>query len=116
MHSFCSDGFWSPTEVVLMAKKAGLKQISITDHNTISGLPEAALQAKVAGIDFVDGVEINAQTNFNNEIFQNHILAYRFEKKKIMPLLRNLIYVNNKLFKKTIKKKGSCIFQLLFFQ
>ena len=35
MHSYYSDGSFSPCEVVELAKQKGLGFISITDHNTI---------------------------------------------------------------------------------
>ncbi len=35
-HSTCSDGTYNPIQLLEMAKLAGLKGISITDHDTIS--------------------------------------------------------------------------------
>ena len=37
VHTFYSDGVLSPTEVVKVAKKAGLSGIAICDHNTCKG-------------------------------------------------------------------------------
>lgn len=41
VHSNASDGTLSPTEVVQLAIKTGLRAIALTDHDTISGLKEA---------------------------------------------------------------------------
>ena len=37
-HSNFSDGTFSPTELVLAAKKANLSALALTDHNTTDGL------------------------------------------------------------------------------
>lgn len=102
MHSSSSDGFWSPSEVVLRAKNAGLKQVSITDHNTISGLDEAREKAKEVGIELINGAEINSQTVYKGEIFQNHILAYNFNEKRFAVVVKKIIESNNLLFKEMI--------------
>ncbi len=41
LHTYHSDGRWSPTEVVENAVKVKLKHIAITDHDTVSGIEEA---------------------------------------------------------------------------
>ncbi len=102
IHSNSSDGFWTPSEVILQAKKKGLKQISITDHNTVSGLNEAETQAKISNIDLVCGVEINAASYYKNEFFQNHILAYNFNKNKLQKFLKKVVRVHNVLFEELI--------------
>lgn len=102
IHSNCSDGFWPPKEVVLQAKLRGLKQIALTDHNTIRGLNEAEEEARHAGITFVNGVEINAACHYEGEFFQNHILAYNFDKEKLGIILPGIIEMHNDLFEEII--------------
>ena len=41
VHSNASDGTCTPTEVVGLAARAGLKAIALTDHDTTAGIPEA---------------------------------------------------------------------------
>lgn len=60
-HSTASDGEKTPSELVLAAKEAGLSVLALTDHDTVGGLEEAASCAKMAGIIFVPGIEINVQ-------------------------------------------------------
>ena len=60
-HSTASDGEYSPSELVLAAKEAGLEALALTDHDSVDGLEEAAQAAKKAGIAFVPGIEINVQ-------------------------------------------------------
>lgn len=62
-HTNHSDGTNSPSEVVLYYKKAGIKLMSITDHDTLTAYKEAARQAQQSGILFVNGVEISAKEN-----------------------------------------------------
>ena len=102
MHSFYSDGYWSPTEVILRAREAGLKEISLTDHNTIAGLQEAEIAARKAGLDFIRGVEINAKSEFENQQFHNHILAYHFDPQIMSRALKKIIKSNNYQFRKLI--------------
>ncbi len=55
IHSTFSDGALSPTEIVRRAKEAGLSIISITDHDSVSGIEEAAAEGKKCGIEVVEG-------------------------------------------------------------
>ena len=72
LHSCCSDGLLSPTEVTLKAKEVGLKAIGIVDHDTIEGIPEAIQTGKTCGIEVVPGVELSSKYR-NKDI---HILGY----------------------------------------
>src|SRR6185503_13361353 len=40
-HSTASDGSRSPADVIREAKRVGLHAIALTDHDTVSGIPEA---------------------------------------------------------------------------
>lgn len=57
-HSFCSDGELSPTELVQMAVDKGIEVLSITDHDTVSGISEARRAASESQIGFVPGTEL----------------------------------------------------------
>lgn len=58
-HSVISDGSETPTEVVRLAKDAGLAAVALTDHDILSGLGEAKRAATRYGIDLVPGVELS---------------------------------------------------------
>jgi len=64
-HSNYSDGALSPKDLILKTKKMGLSGISLTDHDSIFGLPEAIETGKKIGVDVISGVEIQA---YNCEI------------------------------------------------
>ena len=70
-HSSASDGSDSPTELVCAARRSGLSAIALTDHDTISGLPEFLRAADGSGLTAVPGVEISSNL-YNKEI---HILG-----------------------------------------
>jgi 3',5'-nucleoside bisphosphate phosphatase len=58
-HSSASDGMLSPAAAAVYASQHNLSVWALTDHDTVSGLPEAAGAAKAAGLIFVPGVELN---------------------------------------------------------
>jgi len=64
-HSSASDGSLTPSNLVAEAIHRNLTAIALTDHDTISGLEEAAAAAAEKGIRFIPGVEL--QILFNGE-------------------------------------------------
>lgn len=60
IHSLYSDGSFSPEEIIARAKAAGVKLLSVTDHNVVAGTLAAAPLARAAGLDYICGVEIDA--------------------------------------------------------
>ena len=70
-HTTCSDGTFTPTELIEYAAEKNLKAIAITDHDTICAIEEAAPLAAKYGIELIPGVEISA---FYNEV-EIHVLG-----------------------------------------
>lgn len=60
IHTNASDGTFSPIEILCLAEKIGLKAISITDHDTVSGVIEAQNAGIPPCLAFLTGVEISA--------------------------------------------------------
>lgn len=79
IHTFHSDGFFSPEEVVSKAKEKRLDGISITDHDSINSLNEAVEAGKQYGVEVIPGVEISTDIS-DREI---HILGYFIDPKNI---------------------------------
>jgi len=71
-HTTASDGLLSPTELVQLAAKLGLKGIGITDHDTIQGWKEAEQAGADYKIQILKGIELN--TNWYGK--EVHILGY----------------------------------------
>ena len=77
VHSTESDGTLTPTELISLAKEKNLSAIALTDHDTISGLPEARMAAEKADIELVPGIELS--TDYNGT--EVHILGYYIDEK-----------------------------------
>lgn len=72
VHTNSSDGILSPSEVVKRAYKNNVKYLSITDHDTVSGLSEAIDESLKYNITLIPGIELSTQ--HNNESV--HILGF----------------------------------------
>ncbi len=70
IHTNCSDGIYTPAEVVARAKKGGLDIIAIADHDCIEGNIEA--QKYADGIKILHAVEVTSYRG-PDEI---HVLGY----------------------------------------
>lgn len=77
-HSNFSDGYLSPSKLVERAHCNGVKVLALTDHDTMSGIPEAIETAGRFGMKIIPGVEIS--TIFSQRGTESeepvHILAY----------------------------------------
>ena len=62
LHSSASDGHLTPAALVRRVADAGVRVCSLTDHDTVAGLAEAACEAGRCGLGFVAGIEITAIT------------------------------------------------------
>ncbi len=70
-HTTASDGEYTASQVVALARQAGLRAVAVTDHDTLAGIAEAQ-QAAGDAIELVSGVEIS--TAFARREF--HLLGY----------------------------------------
>jgi predicted metal-dependent phosphoesterase TrpH len=70
-HSSASDGALTPADLVARAREKGVQRLALTDHDTLSGLDEAARAAKAADIELVPGIELSVRWA-NREL---HMLA-----------------------------------------
>ncbi len=75
LHSNASDGTDSPAQLVEEAWRAGVHKISITDHDTVSGLAEGMAKAKELGIALLPGVEMSSGGSTNA-----HVLGYGLKR------------------------------------
>jgi predicted metal-dependent phosphoesterase TrpH len=72
LHTFFSDGTYSPEELVGRASQGGFSAMSLTDHDTIEGCARASAACAGANIEFISGTELTAQ----HEEHEIHILGY----------------------------------------
>ncbi|MEG1642148.1 MAG: PHP domain-containing protein [Synergistaceae bacterium] len=87
VHSLHSDGTYSIEKIVKSAKKRHLNMISITDHDTTSGLNEFKEKCKIEKINGLTGIELSAEADF-----VLHILGYRIDanNKKLNERLKEV--------------------------
>jgi predicted metal-dependent phosphoesterase TrpH len=60
LHTTASDGVCRPAELVDMAWRAGIRTMSVTDHDTVAAVAEIAALTRDIGMSFVPGIEITA--------------------------------------------------------
>lgn len=78
IHSTCSDGTFTPLEILDKAKEANLKGLSITDHDTIDAYNEELFKkAEELDLTLITGVEFSAIEKGTTV----HILGYCFDPK-----------------------------------
>ncbi|MDZ7820334.1 MAG: DUF2061 domain-containing protein [Candidatus Marinimicrobia bacterium] len=92
-HSTCSDGTFTPDEIIKLAQRKKCEYISITDHDNIDHMDKPKKTPK--HIRYIPGVEISAE--FRSTL---HILGYRFnpghgELKEVLRELQNARYRRN---------------------
>ncbi|MDY0375223.1 MAG: PHP domain-containing protein [Desulfobacterium sp.] len=75
-HTTFSDGDFSPHDLVLAAKEAGISALGVTDHDTIDGIGAALGAGERHGIEVVPGVEVSVR--FKGSFFTGtlHLLCY----------------------------------------
>jgi predicted metal-dependent phosphoesterase TrpH len=77
LHTTASDGRLAPAELVARAAAAGLRTISVTDHDSVAGIDEATDAAGEHGLRVVPGIEVTAV----HEARDVHVLGYFFNHR-----------------------------------
>jgi predicted metal-dependent phosphoesterase TrpH len=87
-HSLYSDGTFTPTELVSLARDRGLDTLALTDHDTTNGLMEAAAAGAELGVEVVPGVEFSTVQEGGGV----HILCYFMDpsNRELMAELQRL--------------------------
>lgn len=75
LHSYYSDGYLSPSDLIDKVAGLGIKIVSLTDHDSIDGILEAKERAKIYGIELISGIEISTDVE-DKEV---HLLGYFFD-------------------------------------
>ena len=96
VHSNASDGTFSPSQVVELAKNAGLDAFALTDHDTTAGVPEALEKGRDLNIEVIPGIEVSSSFDGTEihilGLFVNSddpVLAAMLEKMRISRGRRN---------------------------
>ncbi len=102
-HSYYSDGKFSPTQLVNLAKEKGIKNLALTDHNSFRGVKEAIKEGEKIGVNIIPGVELRTKEgevlgyfiDIKNKEFIKKVKIIRDRSKEVF---KNLL--------KEINKKG----------
>lgn len=89
VHSNCSDGTYTPEELVAYALEKGLKAFALTDHDTTAGIARAQRAASGTGLELIPGIELSTEykgkdihilglgINPENAYFQDQLLRFQ---------------------------------------
>lgn len=76
-HSTMSDGRLTPTELIDLAYKNGVRIYALTDHDTVDGLAEAFTAAeKYADLTFIPGIEMSTDVPGNEVHLLGHFIDW----------------------------------------
>jgi len=73
-HTLHSDGDRSPENLLAEAAAAGISVLSVTDHDTVSGLEECRVAAARHGVRFVPGIELSCELHGREVHILGHFL------------------------------------------
>lgn len=111
VHSICSDGSMTPSELVDLAVEKGLSAFALTDHDTVDGIPEALTRAEyyarlgklievIPGIEFsteylgkdihIVGIDIDYEADFFKKYLTDFVNARIERNKKMCKNLQNV--------------------------
>ena len=110
IHSYYSDGVFSPEKIVDLALEACLKAISLTDHDNVLSynVAQEYLKTKEVELKIIQGIEVN--TLYKD--YEVHILGYfpDVTKSDFKNLLKSQQHARNKQTKEILallhKKEG----------
>jgi hypothetical protein len=71
-HSLRSDGAYEPAEIIRRAAARGVRVLSLSDHDTLAGAAEAALEGERLGVRVIAATELNTESEWGDV----HVLGY----------------------------------------
>jgi len=88
VHTYYSDGTFSPEEAVREARDTGLSTIAICDHDCTDGIEESQEAGSKYGVEVIPGAEITSE----KDGLEIHILGYFIDHKSkpLVELLKEL--------------------------
>jgi predicted metal-dependent phosphoesterase TrpH len=72
LHTFFSDGTFSPEELVGHGARLGFAAMALTDHDSVEGCARMTVACEAVGIEFIPGTELTAEID-DTEL---HLLGY----------------------------------------
>jgi predicted metal-dependent phosphoesterase TrpH len=87
IHSTDSDGSLTPKEIILSARSRGIDTISITDHNTVKGVEQAAIAGNLYGVSVVPGIELSTRYMGKRIHILGYFRSYSFNNSTFLKIL-----------------------------
>jgi len=117
VHTTYSDGRSSPSEVVARAKRAGLREIAICDHDCTDGVAEAMRAGRRLGVGVVPGIEITVNDTFGGREMSIHVLGLGVDTKNaaLRAACRRLARYREEYTRKCILRLHKLGFDIRFF-
>jgi predicted metal-dependent phosphoesterase TrpH len=106
LHTYYSDGSWSPSQLVQAARALKLKHIAVTDHDTLAGIDEARQEA-AGDLEVITGIEINTvYRSAEGADVDVHILGYFLDPscRALKDIIERQQAAREKLVDDTIEK------------
>jgi 3',5'-nucleoside bisphosphate phosphatase len=72
LHTFFSDGTFSPEELAGHGARLGFAAMALTDHDSVEGCARMTVACEAAGIEFIPGTELTAEI----DDIELHLLGY----------------------------------------
>jgi predicted metal-dependent phosphoesterase TrpH len=73
-HTLHSDGDRSPEQLLSEAAAAGIQILSVTDHDTVSGIPDCQVAAARHGVRLIPGIELSCELHGREVHVLGHFL------------------------------------------
>jgi predicted metal-dependent phosphoesterase TrpH len=81
MHSTFSDGRLTPTQLIELAYRNGVRIMSLTDHDIVDGLPEAfEAAARYPDFTLIPGIEMSTDVPGNEVHIVGHFIDWQDER------------------------------------
>lgn len=107
IHTAASDGTYTPSQIIKLAKSQSISFIAITDHDTVDGIEESIAEGKKENIGVIPGIELSL--NYPEVLGSIHLLGLYIDHKsnyikEIIQVLKEYrIERNLKIFEKAKK-------------
>ncbi len=107
VHTRMSDGAFSPSDVVRMAKNEGIQWLSITDHDSMDAYSEAVPAAQALDMTLICGVELSTSLNQKD----CHLLVYGLAAdhpvmRETLQSQKSIRYTRAKALLDTLRERG----------
>jgi predicted metal-dependent phosphoesterase TrpH len=76
VHTTASDGTCTPTEVVELAGRKGIRVLGVADHDTILGVAEAMTAGARMDVEVVPAIEFSTRDEPDKDFMELHLLGY----------------------------------------